>query len=865
MRNLALATKLVSFGLSGICLLVPRFANAQSISAGTIEGTVLDPSGGAVPGATVSIQNPITNYRQAGVTDSAGNFRITNVPPNPYHFEVSASGFAPFQQDVSVRSSVPVNIKVPLTLAGSTTSVTVEASGSDLLENVPYAHHDVDQSTIANLPTLSPASGLSDAITFAAPGVVADSNGFFHPLGDHAQTSYYIDGQPINDQQSKSFSTQLPANAIQSMELVTGMAGAQYGDKTSLVVDAVTRSGLGHKPYGSFQAAYGSFGTYSENASFGIGTSKFGNFLVANTTRSGRFLDSPEFHPLHDIGNNETFFDRIDFVPNGRDAFHLNLFASRNWFQVPITYDQPGQDQKQRVMSFNIAPGYQHTFSASTLLTIDPWVRRDFVNYYPSSDFALDTPATLSQARHLLNYGIRLDLSYVHKNHNIKLGTELKQTRLFEEFGVGITDPTFNPVCVDADRNPQELPNVTDPTRCGGLGFAANDNLLPGLVPFDLTRGGRLFQFRDHGNVNQYAFYIQDTITLGNLTLNAGLRGDLYNGLSQDGIAEPRLGASYLIKRTGTILRVAYSRTMETPYNENLLLSSASGVGGLATNVFGAFAAAPLQPGHRNQYNAGVQQAFGRFLQVDADYFWKYTDNGYDFDVLFNTPVAFPISWRKSKLDGVGVRLSTTNLKGFQAFVTMGHARSRFFGPESGGLIFNSPVNASVFRIDHDQAFQQTTNLRYQKSSSSPWLDFTWRYDSGLVAGAVTSVADALALTAAQQAAIGFFCGGHKAALNNSITDCDPANQKSGAVRLRIPKEGTENDDTNPPRIAPRHVFDIAAGTDNLFHSEGAKVTLRFTVLNLANEAALYNFLSTFSGTHWVTPRTFNAALGFVF
>src|SRR5260370_17440517 len=81
--------------------------------------------------------------------------------------------------------------------------------------------------------------------------VAADSNGFFHPLGDHAQTSFSIDGQPISDQQSKQFSTQIPLNAIQSMELITGAPPAEFGDKTSLIVNAVTRSGLAQKTHGT--------------------------------------------------------------------------------------------------------------------------------------------------------------------------------------------------------------------------------------------------------------------------------------------------------------------------------------------------------------------------------------------------------------------------------------------------------------------------------------------------------------------------------------------------------------------------------------------------------------------------------------
>jgi hypothetical protein len=167
-----------------------------------------------------------------------------------------------------------------------------------------------------------------------------------------------------------------------------------------------------------------------------------------------------------------------------------------------------------------------------------------------------------------------------------------------------------------------------------------------------------------------------------------------------------------------------------------------------------------------------------------------------------------------------------------------------------------------VFRIDHDQALQETTFLRYQYKKDGPWATFTWRYDSGEVAGSVTDLADALALTPAQQADIGFFCGNQIATVYHGITSCSG---NYGATRLVIPAPGTYNPDTNPPRIAPRNLFDVGIGTDNLFHTEKLKTTLKFTAVNITNEAALYNFLSTFSGTHWVTPRTYQVTLGWVY
>ncbi len=112
--------------------------------------------------------------------------------------------------------------------------------------------------------------------------------------------------------------------------------------------------------------------------------------------------------------------------------------------------------------------------------------------------------------------------------------------------------------------------------------------------------------------------------------------------------------------------------------------------------------------------------------------------------MLFNTPITFPIAWNNSKVDGVSGRLSTINLHGFQAYMTLGHTRARYFPPETGGLIALGGIPTGVFRIDHDQAYQQNVNLRYQRHKNEEWIDFTWRFDSGLVVSGVPDVAAAL-------------------------------------------------------------------------------------------------------------------------
>jgi outer membrane receptor protein involved in Fe transport len=146
-------------------------------------------------------------------------------------------------------------------VAGSTTQVTVEGGG-DLIENDPTFHTDVDKGLFDKLPLESSTSAVSSLVTLSTPGISADSNGLFHGLGDHAENSFVVDNQPITDQQSKVFSNQIPLDSIESLEVVSGAPPAEYGDKTSVVINVTTRSGQGvTTPHGAFTASYGSFGS----------------------------------------------------------------------------------------------------------------------------------------------------------------------------------------------------------------------------------------------------------------------------------------------------------------------------------------------------------------------------------------------------------------------------------------------------------------------------------------------------------------------------------------------------------------------------------------------------------------------------
>ncbi len=898
---------------------------AASGGSGTVSGTVKDQSGAVIPGATVIIHNPVSGYERTASTDATGSFAFTNIPFNPYHLSVSEAGFSSQSRDVDLNSSVPVTLTLVLELAGGKTTVTVSSEASDLIEVDPTSHTDVDRSLIERLPLESQSSGLSSLVTLSTPGITADSNGLFHGLGDHASNSFSVDGQPITDQQSKVFSNQLPQDAVQSLEVIDGAPPAEFGGKTSVVIVATTRSALGQsQPHGQVTTSYGTFGTANTGFNFGYGGDKWGNFISANGLNTSRFLDGPEFDVMHDRGNEENLFDRVDFKASGKDTVNLNFQFTRSWFQTPNSYDAQNAtawsglvvsngglgpdgnvvgptDQRSQIKTVNVSPTWTRLLNSNAVFTFGGWMRRDGYNYDPSGDPFADLQPDLQlqsigQYRNLTNAGGRAEVSYVKGINNIKAGVVFQHTFLTEDDRFGLVDPTANAPCLNSGGNAYTGPGLTNPASCGEA-LQPNANFIPILGCYDLTRTAPLpasdncpnstsgyYGYNVHTDIKELALFVQDSITKGNWNFNLGIRGDLYNGFSIARQAEPRVGAAYNIKKTNTVLRASYARTMETPFNENLILAS----NGCTDAVINAIMSStgtpcatttPLSPGTRNEFHAGLQQGFGKYLVIDGEYIWKYTDRAFDFSVLGNSPITFPIEWDKSKIPGYAVRASVPNTHGFTAYIVFSSVAARFFEPQVSG-IGATPVGSQVFRIDHDEVFNQTTHLQYQPFKRGPWVGLNWRYDSGLVAGPIPCaggncangpngtdfVVDVSGLTPDQQFQAGLACGGVFATPTTPISPTDLCAASGYTSKfLKIPAAGTENDDHNPPRIAPRNLFDLSVGDDNVLGGDKHKWSVRLSAINLTNKEALYNFLSTFSGTHYVTPRSLTAEVGFHF
>jgi len=920
-KHVVSASSAVLLSLAGVLCVAAPYAGGQAApaapaarrapartqsagNAGTITGLVTDPTGAVVANATITLSNAISGLSRTVATDNSGAYTLANLPFNTYRLSVTAPTLAPSTQTVQVQSFVPVMVDVTLQVGTTSTTVEVTASSGDLIETDPVAHTDVDRDLFEKIP-MSGTSSVSSLVTLASPGISADSNGMFHGMGDHASNSFSVDGQPITDQQSKTFSNQIPMDSVQSLEVIPGAPPAEFGGKTSLVIVATTRSGLDNpQPHGEVTASYGSFGSSNIGFNLAYGSQKVGNFVSANVMNTGRFLDPPEFHAIHDKGNEENLFDRVDDQLTPADSFKLNFGYTRSWFQTPNSYDTEyatqwatnsagvavgpdglavgPSDQRAQIQTVNIAPSYTRVVNTQTVLTTNYYFRRDGFNYYPSKNPFADLGApdlqqeSISQQRTLANTGLRSDITYTHGGNNVKAGVSYGQTFLNEHFQLGIVDPNLiNPVGC--------LPNTT----CAIL------------KPYDLTRGGSLYRFNGHTDIKEFAAYGQDAITFGNWGGNLGVRFDRYNGLVVASQFEPRLALSYNIKRTGSNVRISYARTLESPFNENLVISS-EGCNYAVIAALIPCTPAPNRPGFRNDFHAGFQQTVTRYAILSADYVWNYTHTGYDFSVLGATPITFPIGWHNAKVPGFDGRLDIPPVHNFTAQIVFSSVAARFFTPQTSGLgtVPTPPGQGHTpFRIDHDEKFNQTTHAQYQLGARGPYIGFNWRYDSGQVAGSAPCYgtlgindcanttdpvdtgssgqptiylkdSNGIPLTADQEAQAGFACNGIRATPTHAIANgiCPVSQFTSSLLTLTAPN--AENDDHNPSRIAPRNLFDLSFGEDNILHrrtSDKRTLSASVTIVNITNKYALYNFLSTFSGTHYVTPRSMTGELSFHF
>ena len=733
----------------------------------------------------------------------ADAFRLLDIPPQDYTLTVRSKGFATYIQEVPLRAGMQATLEILLSLAPVVENVFVTASESlALVDTAATGTRVALSAAVLETVPIPPGSRGLEAYLVTFPGFAPNANGAIHPRGAHNQMTYVIDGLPISDQLTGAFATALDASIVDTLELYTGDVPAEFGSKVSGVASISTRSGsgTGRKFFGSTELGGGGFGTLQAVTHAGGEAGRLSYYGSIFAVKTNRFLDAVSLDNLHNGGNSERGFLRLDYQMSEGGWLRFNAMAGRSNYQLANLRSQhaAGMDQRQALRDASFWTRWSRLLSPSSTWESTVAYRSTIAQLFSSPH---DTPVTASQARHLTTVTTANRLNWILGAHSLRGGVDVQHFPVSENFSMGITSPGFN---------------VPDSPRY-------NDALLA----HDLTRGGGLFHFSRKASGTQYSGFAQDVVRMGRFTVSAGLRYDNYRFLVNGSQVQPRAGFAFHLKETSTVFRASYNRNYQTPPNENLLLSSSEEASRLApSSVREALGhtVVPLRPQRENVYEMGLQQGLFRKAGLNVSFYHKNSRDQQDNNNFFDTGIIFPVTLARIRVNGVEGRLLLPSVRGVTATLSATHSRAVSTPPFTGGLFVGQDavalLNAGPFVIDHDQKLSVQTNVHYTMNRNW-WTSVSIRHDSGLVANPSTPEA---------------------VAANPDYADLLPY------VKL----------DGNPARVRPRTVADVAFGYQRW---RGDRRAWEFVVQcsNLSDATALYNFQSVFVGTRLVGPRSASA------
>ena len=787
--------------LLSMALMVPLAPplGARDASA-TLLGVVLDPSGAAVDGAVVRLFNRVSAFRREASTSAGGSFRLANVPLHRYELEVYHPDFDTFLQPIEMHTSRPLAIEVRLEVADFQQSVEVSASAVAALLSPSSSgtKAQLGRPIIEKMPVGSSVRGL-EALLLGLPGFAANANGSIHPRGAHNQMTYVVDGMPISDQFSGQFATSIDSSQVETLELFTGNIPPEFGAKVSGVVRVTTRSGFDGdgRPFGQVDIGAGGFDTLTSSAQAGGARGGLGWFGSVSNVKTNRFLDSPSFDNLHNGGNAQRASARLDWHRLPSDMLRFTAMMGRSSFQIANLRSQhaAGQSQRRALGDRSFSVGYVRVLSPTATFESTSSLRATSARLIPSAG---DTPVTSDLHRTLTTLATLNRIQWQRGPHDLAVGLDAQHFPVSERFSFGLTEPTLN--------------------------APGSETFNSSLQPFDLTRGGRPFQFRRSASGQLFTGFVRDRVSWGALVLDLGLRLDRYAMVSAATELQPRVGIAYHRRPSGTVLRASYNRNLQTPPNENLLLANSPESAALAPpevrRGLGAGAIA-IQPQRQNAFEIGIQQALGGSVALDAAYYHKNSTDPQDNDNFLNTGVIFPTSLAYSRVNGVEARVVLPQVGRVTGSAGLTHFRAIVTPPFTGGLFLATSaldvLSEGPFVIDHDQALGASGNLLY-RIARNLWSSVQVRYDSGLVANPSDP--------------------------EDVAADPDYSDQ--------LPYVDLLGD---PPRIRPRTIVDTALGYEH-FRDDRRAWELSLQVTNLTNRRALYSFQSVFVGTRVLQPFT---------
>ena len=762
-----------------LLLAAPLFAQSNT---GELRLKVTDPAGLGVQ-SSVELVSEANHYRQGFLTDGAGDLLVKRLPFGVYNLEVRHATFAPASQSIEIRSAAPTTQLIKLGLPPLQTTVEVKVNDTLVDPHRVGTVNQVGSETIADRVTSLPGRSLQDLVN-SQPGWLYEGNAVLHPRGSEYQTQFVLDGIPLTNNLSPGHGPEMEADNVQSMSVYTAGIPAEYGRKMGGVVEVNTARNSREGLHGQAVLSGGSFDTADgyTTLQYLSGKNLFG--VSASGAMTGRYLSPPVTQNYTNNGTTGDFsgsYER-DFTSSDRLSLMYRYELAR--FDIPNEQVQQaaGQRQDGEIFENMGIVSYQHLFSPNVVGNFGG-MARDNSNSLSSN--LLSTPIIAFQRNSFTEGYFKGTISVHHSKQEWKFGVESDNIFLHEKFADVITDPS-----------------QFDPGTPTMFSFVGN-----------------------RPDLEQSAF-VQDLIRLGNWTISAGIRWDHYQLIVNQNAVSPRVGVSRYFASHELLVHAAYDRVFQTPSFENILLASSPDVVALNPNVLRL----PVEPSHGDYYEAGITKGFMGKLSLDVNAYFRDVNNFADDDLLLNTPVSFPIAFRKAQIYGAEGKINIPVWGNLSGFVSYSYMVGSAYFPVTGGLFLGqSATNALTdlagrFWVSQDQRNTLRTRFRYQFKPRL-WGALGAEYGSGLPVDFDGTYEEALAEYG--QAVI------------------DRVNFYRNRVRQSLS-------------------LDVSVGAD-IWRKDNVAVRAQFDAQNLNNRLNLINFAGLFSGNAIAPPRSYAIRLQMIF
>jgi hypothetical protein len=644
---------------------------------GTVRGIVHDPQHHPIAHASVELRSLTSDWFRSAETNDDGEFSFPAVAFGDYSVRVTASGFSPEKETLTLASETSSILHFQLSIApvNQTTVVTAEAGTSDRETVTPTTL--VDRQDIQRTPGADLTNNLTMIIDFT-PGTYM-THDMLHMRGGH-QTSWLIDGVPIPDTNiATSLAPRVAPRDIDDMEILRGSYDATYGDRIYGMFNILPKSGFDLNNEADLVLTFGSFYQTDNQLSLGGHTQRFAYYASLNGNRSNLGLETPIPQIYHDAENGFGGFTSLMYNLTSKDQLRFDGQLRRDFYQIP--YDpNPNDSENQQLPTSGLrdneleTDGYAlfswvHTFNPNTLLTVSPFYHYNSSGYHSSP---ADTPVATT-AVFKANYGGgQAALSYHAPKNDM-------------QFGI--------------------------------YSFAETQNELFNLIFNDGT-GTPPIHETDNVSGTNTALFADDKFRVTSwLTLLGGVRATHFSGGITENTTYPRVGGTLLIPRLNWVFRAFWGKYYQPPP----LVTIQGPLLGFVTTISteeNPVSFEPLQGERNEEHQFGVVIPV-RGWALDVDYFENRGVNFLDHNNIGESSIFIPVTIAESRIIGTEVTLRSPRLwnRG-QAHLAYSNQTAQKQGVFTGGLIVGlPPTQPGWLALDHDQ--RNTINVGF--SANLPW------------------------------------------------------------------------------------------------------------------------------------------------